>query len=154
VALGEFPADGGGALYLRPATSESLLRICPSFIAYAGNNGGGISELIISLGGAKRINEDFGAILSGIPAAERNKGEAQLNDFLSTTGYPHPVIDYRRFVGEFPSASAVAAVLAVSFAHTGEIPANICFPRATPLRGRGILVLGFGSHITAMEITP
>jgi 3-oxoacyl-(acyl-carrier-protein) synthase len=154
VALGEFPADGGGALYLRPATSESPLRICPSFIAYAGNSGGGISELIISLGGAERINEDFGAILSGIPAAERNKGEAQLNTFLSMTGYPHPVIDYRRFVGEFASASAVAAVLAVSFTHTGEIPANICFPRPTPLQGRGILVLGFGSHITAMEITP
>jgi 3-oxoacyl-[acyl-carrier-protein] synthase-1/3-oxoacyl-[acyl-carrier-protein] synthase II len=154
VARRAIPADGGGALCLRPATSESPLKIYPSFIAYSGNNGDSISELISSLGGAKRINEDFGAILSGIPAAERDRGEAQLNDFLSMTGYPHPVIDYRRFVGEFASASAVAAVLAVSFIRAGEIPAHICCPCSTPLQGRGVLVLGFGSHITGMEITP
>jgi 3-oxoacyl-[acyl-carrier-protein] synthase-1/3-oxoacyl-[acyl-carrier-protein] synthase II len=154
VARRAIPADGGGALCLRPATSESPLKIYPSFIAYSGNNGDSISELISSLGGAKRINEDFGALLSGIPAAERDKGEAQLNDFLSMTGYPHPVIDYRRFIGEFASASAVAAVLAVSFIRAGEIPAHICCPRSTPLQGRGVLVLGFGSHITGMEITP
>lgn len=154
VAQGKFSADGGGALYVRPATSESPLQICPSFIAYSGNNGNAISELISTLGGIKRINDQFGAILAGIPAAQRNKGEAQLNTFLSITGYPHPVIDYRRIVGEFASASAVAAVLGVLFAHAEEIPANICCPRATPLRGRGLLVLGFGSHITAVEITP
>jgi 3-oxoacyl-(acyl-carrier-protein) synthase len=154
VAQGRLPADGGGALCLRPASSESPLQICPSFIAYSGENGNIISELINTLGGAKRINDQFGAILAGIPAAQREKGAAQLNTFLSMTGYPHPIIDYRQFVGEFASASAVAAVLAVSFAHAGKIPANICCPRATPLRGMGVLILGFGSHITAMEITP
>ena len=154
VAREGFPADGGGALYLRPATSESPLQICLSFIAYTGNNRNTISELISTLGGAKRINDQFGAILTGIPAAQREKGEAQLNTFLSMTGYPHPVIDYRRIVGEFATASAVAAVLAVSFIQADEIPANVCREHSLPLRGRGILVLGFGSHISAVEITP
>jgi hypothetical protein len=77
-----------------------------------------------------------------------------MNDFLSMTGYPHPVIDYRRFVGEFASASAVAAVLAVMFVQAGEIPGNACDQRPTPLSGRGVLVLGFGNHITAVEIIP
>lgn len=154
VARGGLPADGGGALCLRPATPESPLQIRSSFIAYSGNNGDPIKELISNLGGTKRINKDFGAILSGIPAAEREKGEAQLNEFLSMTEYSHPVIDYRRFVGEFASASAVAAVLAVSFVRAGEIPAHMCHLRPTSLQGRGVLVLGFGSHITAMEITP
>jgi hypothetical protein len=130
------------------------LQICPSFVAYCGENGNIVPELITTLGGAKRINDQFGAILVGIPAAQREKGEAQLNAFMSMTGYPHPVIDYRQFVGEFASASAVAAVLAVSFAHSGEIPANISSPRPVSLRGLGVLLLGFGNHMTAVEITP
>jgi 3-oxoacyl-[acyl-carrier-protein] synthase-1/3-oxoacyl-[acyl-carrier-protein] synthase II len=154
IAPGRLPADGGGALLLRPATPESPLQICPSFVAYCGENGNIVPELINTLGGAKRINDQFGAILVGIPAAQREKGEAQLNAFMSMTGYPHPVIDYRQFVGEFASASAVAAVLAVSFAHSGEIPANISSPRPVSLRGLGVLLLGFGNHMTAVEITP
>jgi 3-oxoacyl-[acyl-carrier-protein] synthase-1/3-oxoacyl-[acyl-carrier-protein] synthase II len=69
-------------------------------------------------------------------------------------GHTHPVIDYRRFVGEFASASAVAAVLAVSFVEAGEIPGNVCHQGPVPLRGRGVLVMGFGNYISAVEIRP
>jgi 3-oxoacyl-(acyl-carrier-protein) synthase len=154
VALAGEPSDGGGALYLKPASSASSWRICPSFMAYSENNGPIIPELIRALGSGKRIGDRFGAILAGIPAAQRKKGTAQLNDFLAMTEYPYPVIDYRRFTGEFASASAVAAVLAVLFVQAGEIPGNACRQRPTPLSGRGVLVLGFGNHITAMEIMP
>ena len=154
VARAGDPADGGAALCLMPATQTSPLQIYPSFLSYAGNNGKCITELINALGGRERIKEEFGAVLAGIPAAQRDKGEGQLNEFLSLTEYPHPVIDYRRFVGEFASASAVAAVLAVSFVKAGVIPGNICHQSAVPLRGRGVLVMGLGNFITAVEIRP
>ncbi len=193
-ATGGVPADGGGALFLGPATECSSPQIRPAFMAYAGKNGNIIPGLIGELGGEKRINDQFGAILAGIPAAQREKGEAQLNSFLARTGYPRPIIDYRRFTGEFASASAVAAVLAVLFVKAGVIPASFCREHPLPfqatdsdashrgycernvhtpsplmgegkgegekvgrgnfLGGRGILVLGFGNNITAVEIMP
>ena len=154
VAQAGVPADGGGALCLMPVTSTSPLQIYPSFFSYTGNNGKCITELINALGGRERINDEFGAVLAGISAAQREKGEGQLNKFLSLTGYPHPVIDYRRFVGQFASASAVAAVLAVLFVKAGEIPGNVCHQGPVPLRGRGVLVLGLGNYITTMEVSP
>lgn len=154
VALAGEPSDGGGALYLKLATATAPLQICFSFMAFSENNEQVIPALIRELGGANRIRDQFGAILAGIPAAQRKRGTMQLNDFLSMTGYPHPVIDYRRFIGEFASASAVAAVLAVMFVQDGEIPANACQERPTPLLGRGVLALGFGNHVTAVEVMP
>ncbi len=154
VAQAGVPADGGGALCLMPVTSTSPLQICLSFFSYTGNNSKCIMELINALGGRERINDKFGALMAGIPAAQKEKGEGQLNKFLSLTGYPHPVIDYRRFVGEFASASAVAAILAVSTVNADEIPGNVCHQGPVPLRGKGVLVMGFGNYITAMEIKP
>jgi 3-oxoacyl-[acyl-carrier-protein] synthase-1/3-oxoacyl-[acyl-carrier-protein] synthase II len=154
VALAGTPSDGGGALYLKPATSRSPLQIYPSFMAFSGGGGQSIPALISELGGNKRIADQFGAVLVGIPEAHREMGTRQLNEFLSLTGYPHPIIDYRRFVGEFASASAVAAVLAVLFVQAGEIPGNVCHQRPLPLMGRGVLVLGLGNYITAMEVSP
>jgi 3-oxoacyl-(acyl-carrier-protein) synthase len=154
VAKSGVPADGGGALLLMPAMSTSPLQIYPSFFSYAENNEKCITELINALCGREKINDEFGAVLAGIPAAQREKGEGQLNEFLSLTGYPHPVIDYRRFVGEFASASAVAAVLAVSCVKAGEIPGNVWHQGPVPLRGKGVLVMGFGNYITAVEIRP
>ncbi len=154
VAPAGTPSDGGGALYLKPATATSPCRICPSFMAYSGNNDQIIPALIRALEGGERIRDRFGAILAGIPAAQREKGKGQQDNFLSMTGYPHPVIDYRRYVGEFASASAVATVLGVLSIQAGEIPRNLCHQQTTPLLGRGILVLGFGNYVTAVEILP
>lgn len=154
IGLSGPPSDGGGALYLKPETTTSPCRIYPSFMAYSGKNKQSMPELISALGGGKRIREQFGAVMAGIPAAQRKKGNEQLKNFLSLTGYPHPSIDYRRYIGEFASASAVAAVLAVSFVQADEIPENICYPQRTPLLGQGVLVLGFGHFITAVEILP
>jgi 3-oxoacyl-[acyl-carrier-protein] synthase-1/3-oxoacyl-[acyl-carrier-protein] synthase II len=154
VSLAEEPSEGGGALYLKPAASPSSCQIYPSFMAFSENNGQTVPSLISALGGVKRIRDRFAAILAGIPAARREMGEDQLNAFLSETGYPHPVVDYRQFVGEHASASAVAAVLAVRFVQAGEIPANVCCENPLPLMGRGVLVLGFGQAVTAVEVVP
>lgn len=154
VALGGEPSDGGGALFLRPAAPDSRVQIKPAFIAYSGNEDMTIPALIRELGGAKRIREEFGAIMTGIPAAQKDTGLGQLNKFLAMVEYSDPVIDYRLLIGEFASASAVAAVLAVAFVNAGEIRGNICNPSPIPLRGKGILVMGFGNHATAVEILP
>jgi len=154
VILGREPSDGGGALYLKPAAPDSSVQIKPVFIAYSGNDDIVIPDLIRELGGEKRIREEFGAILAGIPAAQRDTGTGQLNKFLVIAEYAHPVIDYRLLTGEFASASAVAAVLAVAFVKSGVVPGNICHSNPIPLRGKGILVMGFGNHVTAVEILP
>ena len=153
-ALTGMPSDGGGALYLKPASPTSPLRISPSFMAYSHDHKQIIPSLIRELGGSERIKEQFGAILAGIPAAQRRQGKEQMDDFLSVTGYHRPVIDYRRHLGEFASASAVAAVLGVSFVQTGEIPGGTFQQERLPLHGRGVLVVGFGKFITAVEILP
>ncbi len=137
-----------------PASATSPCRVYPSFMAYSHNNHQIIPSLIRALGGGKRITEQFGAVMAGIPAAQRAQGTKQLEDFISLAEYPHPVIDYRRSVGEFASASAVASVLAVSFVNAGEIPENVCSRQNVPLRGRGVLVLGFGRFVTAVEVSP
>ncbi len=153
-ALAGPPSDGGGAMYLKPATASSPRRISPVFMTYAGNNDQAITELIQRLGGNTRIREQFGIILAGIPAACREQGSKQLAAFLSTTAYPHPVLDYRRLLGEFASASAVATILGISFVQAGVVPVNICYRQEISLEGRGALVLGFGLYVTAVEILP
>jgi 3-oxoacyl-[acyl-carrier-protein] synthase-1/3-oxoacyl-[acyl-carrier-protein] synthase II len=154
VTLGREPSDGGGALHLKPAEPDSSVRIKPAFIAYSGNNDMIIPDMIDKMGGEKRIREEFGAVLAGIPAAQRDAGAGQLKKFLAVVDYSHPVIDYRMLTGEFASASAVATVLAVAFVKAGVMPGSICRTSPIPLRGKGVLVMGFGNHVTAVEIQP
>jgi 3-oxoacyl-[acyl-carrier-protein] synthase-1/3-oxoacyl-[acyl-carrier-protein] synthase II len=153
VALSRTPADGGGALFLRPDGPDAGCRIRTIHLAYNGNCDPDLQRLIQKLGGPQRICDQYGAILVGIPLAERNQAELQLASFLERTSYPHRVIDYRRFTGEFASASAVAAVLAVSFVQSNSIPDQLtnCMDG---LQGLGVLVLGLGNYLTAMDVMP
>ena len=68
------------------------------------------------------------------------------------TRFENPVIDYRKIIGEFASASAAAAAIAVGFLLKGELPPPLDDGRGRPLSPKGILVLGLGKYITAMEI--
>jgi hypothetical protein len=148
------PADGGGALYLKRQRSGATCQVTPAFMAYAGTGDPPLPEMVASLGGTARIRKRFGLVLAGIQAAQRDQGENQLDAFLSLTGFSHPVVDYRRFLGEFASASAVATVLAVRMVEAGEIPGAFCGHDSHSLAGRGVLVLGFGDHMTALEVGP
>ena len=154
MALTGSSSDGGGALYLKPAMNSSPWQICPLFMSYSGSDERIIQKLIHGLGGVKRINDQVGAVLAGIPASQRELGKGQLDSFLSMSGFPHPVIDYRQFTGEYASASAVATVMGVLFVKADGIPGFSFNPSPTPLKGRGILVMGFGRCITAVEIKP
>ncbi len=118
------------------------------------NNPEVISSLIDRLDGTQQINDRYGAILAGIPAACRSDGEPQLQSLLSRTGYKNPVIHYRRIIGEFASASAVAAVMAAKFLEKGKIPATLCNGRDGHLHGKGVLVIGLGDFVTAVEVVP
>jgi 3-oxoacyl-(acyl-carrier-protein) synthase len=154
IAPGTSLADGGGALCLsrKREGARCLVRI-PFY--QCGATEGGIDSLIEALGGVQILNSKYALLLAGIPAAVREEGEGQLARFVEQSGCKAPVIRYRELTGEFASASAVAAVMAVSFLASREVPEALVSGGEIRLEGNkdAILVLGFGSYLSAMEFT-
>jgi 3-oxoacyl-(acyl-carrier-protein) synthase len=146
------PSDGGGAFCLKRGGSARGLYINLSFYENVENNPGVIASLLNRLGGPEKVNAAYGVILAGIPGACRDEGEKQLKSLLALSGYGNAVIDYRKMVGEFASASAVAAVMAVKFLEAGKLPEPYSYERTLSLDGKGALIIGFGKFITAMEV--
>lgn len=134
-----FAADGGGSLYLCRKAIPGKVAIKLSFYGKGGETG--LEQMLSSLGGKEQIQGKCAMILAGIPAAQETEGEQQLDAFMQVTDLDVPVIHYRKFTGEFASASAVAAVMATQLLESGEIPP-----------GKQILVLGFGKTLTAMQL--
>jgi len=147
-------ADGGGALCLKRGPSASGLRIQSLFFESRHNNPDVISSLIQRLEQIQPLNDRYGLILAGIPAACRREGKKQLQNLLSLSGYHHPVINYRKLTGEFASASAVAAVMAVKFLQNGKIPEPLSQDGPAELIEKGVLIVGTGEFITAVEVMP
>jgi 3-oxoacyl-[acyl-carrier-protein] synthase-1/3-oxoacyl-[acyl-carrier-protein] synthase II len=145
-------ADGGGALYLKKGACISGLTIRSVFFESSENNPEVISSVIQQIEQQQPLNDRYGVILAGLPAACRSQGEIQLQNLLALTGFNHPVIDYRKLIGEFASASAVAAVMAVKFLQEGKIPEPLCQDKPTDLSKKGALIIGTGDIITAMEV--
>ena len=145
-------SDGGGAFWLGRSEVSSGPAIDLLFFQNEENTPDVIAALIDLLGGADRIRSRFGGILVGIPAAVRPAAESQLRSFLKLSGWKSPVVDYRQTVGEFASASAVAAVLAARFVAAGRIPDSLCRERDGRLNEKGMLVLGLGPFVAAMEV--
>jgi 3-oxoacyl-[acyl-carrier-protein] synthase-1/3-oxoacyl-[acyl-carrier-protein] synthase II len=154
VAKSACPADGGGALYLKKETRSSGLTIRSVFFESSENNPEVISSLIQQIEQQQPLNERYGVILAGLPAVCRSKGEIQLQTLLAHTGFIHPVIDYRKLTGEFASASAVAAVMAVNFLINHHIPEPFCKDKPVDLGEKGVLIIGTGDVITAVEVMP
>jgi len=148
----DIPSAGGGALILASDSTPAGVTVFPGFSAMAENHSDVVAALVQSLGGSDRIKACFGVLLAGIPGAHRSAGAAQLEAFLASSGFKQPVIEYRKLVGEFASASAVAAFMAVNFTQAGTIPGPLCNGRAVQLSGKGCLVLGLGKFVTAMEV--
>ncbi len=146
------PAAGGAALLLRADPTAAGVTVFPAF--YARPTGGDdlVPALVNGLGGPELIRARYGAFMVGIPAARRPAGAAQLAAFLDGRRFTQPVIDYRLLIGEFASASAVAVALAVAYTRAGAIPGPLCGGAAVRLNGKGILVLGFGNPVTAVEV--
>lgn len=145
-------SDGGAAFLLSPHTSATDLRLVPAFLSYVPEGEDGIPPLIEALGGPERICNRFGAVFAGIPASTRPRGEACIADFLQRTGFTGMVYDYRRMTGEFSGASAVAAALAVDVVSRGVFPPHLSGKAKAALDGKGILLLGLGEYVTAVEV--
>jgi 3-oxoacyl-[acyl-carrier-protein] synthase-1/3-oxoacyl-[acyl-carrier-protein] synthase II len=150
----EIRSDGGGAICLKRSDVSCGPKICPVFFENTTDNPYIIETLIGKLGGSREIEKRFGTIMAGIPSACRQEGEKQLHEFLALSNFHQPVIDYRRLTGEFASASAVATAIAAEFIRNGKIPASLCDGDDYSLNGKGILIVGFGKFVTAIEITP
>lgn len=143
-------SDGGGALLLRRGGSAGPTI---SLLAYGFDSGPeAVHHLIDRLGGAQAVRQAYGAILAGIPAAHGETAGRDLATFVSACGFDGPVIDYRRRIGQFGAASAVAAVLALHMVQGGTVPAGLADGGPCPLNGKGVLLLGLGPYLCAVRI--
>lgn len=131
-------ADGGGGFFV--ARKEIPGRVSIKLKCYQKQSESILDTLITGLGGISSLQNDCKMILAGIPAADEQQGEKQLDEFMQKTGLDIPVIHYRMFTGEFASASGIAAVMAAQLLEDGVVDPD-----------KKILVLGFGKYITAME---
>jgi 3-oxoacyl-(acyl-carrier-protein) synthase len=153
IARGSRLADGGGALYVNRDSVNARCLVRLSF--YGRDTGAELPDALIeALGGVDRAVCDYAAVFAGIPAGMSDRGNRQLAGFLKHTDQKIPVCRYRDFLGEFASASAVAAVLAVAYLEAGFIPGTLFGHDNIHIeRGQKILVLGAGNFITAMELS-
>ncbi len=131
-------ADGGGGFYVTRKAIPGKISIQLSFFhKYQETT---LTELINAFTEKESAEKECAMILAGIPAADCRDGKRQLDIFMRQTGLDIPVIHYRKFTGEFASASSVAAVMAIHLLEESVVA-----------RDRKILVLGFGKYLSAIE---
>ncbi len=147
------PSDGGGALFLRKSGRPSGVTIAPVFFENYSTSPGAVASLIQSLGGTGSINNTYAAVFAGMPRAEKALCKKQFDDFMKAANFSGPVIDYRSLLGEFATVTAAAAAVASHCAAEGIVPAALAAGTALQIRGKKILMLGFGAFVTAVEIT-
>jgi len=145
-------SDGGGALLLESEADPDRAHLFPAFLGFPTQDSEVIHHLVRALGGAARVGERFGAVLAGIPWAVRETAEGQLSGFLAETGFSGPVLDYRKTLGQYAAVSASACVLALHFVRTGSIPAMLGGGVENSLGGKGILLLGLGTRVSAVAV--
>jgi len=143
-------ADGGGGLCLVQAKNGVQIR--PVFYRKADGGDRTVRALVDCLGGKNKVQNRYGALFVGIPAFFRAAAEKQLKSFQAVSGSRAPVIDYRKFTGEFASASAVAISLAVHCLQHDSIPPYSSQNEAVSLNSGAILVIGTGQYLTAVEV--
>jgi 3-oxoacyl-[acyl-carrier-protein] synthase-1/3-oxoacyl-[acyl-carrier-protein] synthase II len=154
VRISSSPSDGGGALIVRKTERASGLRIALIFFENTNNTPTIVHSLLHHLGESDEIRSKYGAIFAGMPAGERAICEKQVREIISAADFNGPVVDFRKFTGEFGSATAAAAALAVRFVRNGKIPGYLSGGAESPLNGKGILLLGLGRFLTAIEVLP
>ena len=151
-AAAAIPSDGGGGLLLQLSSESTGLRIAPLFISNDPVPELTLQHLLTVLGGPGAIDKKYGAVFAGIPSAYRFQGRQQLDLFVKAARCLCPIIDYRHVTGEFASASALAAVIALESVKQGKLFDGLCREGAVDLHSQGVLLLGFGPCITAVEI--
>jgi 3-oxoacyl-(acyl-carrier-protein) synthase len=152
VRISSNPSDGGGVLVVRKTEKASGLRTKLIYFENSSNNPPVLQSLVRNLGGSNEIRSKYGAVFAGMPAGERGNCEKQVREFISAADFNGPVIDFRKFIGEFGSATAVAAALSARLVKDGKIPSYLSGGVELSLNGKGILLLGLGSFVTAIEM--
>ncbi len=148
-------SDGGGALCLSKQTESPGPTIALRFFeALPADAPAPVTNLVDQIERQQPIQTRYALIMAGIPAECRSAAEKQLTTFLRQAGFNGPVLDYRDLIGEFQSASAVAAAMATEFIHRKEVPAALCPGYKSQTDNKGILILGLGKWLTAMEVMP
>lgn len=146
-------SDGGGAFSVsRNAKGAQCIIAIPFFASSKADRV--IEELVAVLAASSDEQNRYAIVLAGIPAAMVSEGEEQLRQFSAFAKLPVPVVRYRKFTGEFASASAVAAAFAASFLEAGVVPGAFADGDDIALDSPSnkILVLGLGQCVTAMEL--
>jgi 3-oxoacyl-[acyl-carrier-protein] synthase-1/3-oxoacyl-[acyl-carrier-protein] synthase II len=136
-------SDGAGALMLCRVSNATGPTVALTYFANHFGSSPDLQELVTQLGGAEHIRASYSLIMVGLPAAQKNDSKKQLDQFIALSNYQGEVLDYRRLTGQYATSAAVATVFAVSKVATDG--------KAAP-QAKGILILGLGSVITAIEV--
>ncbi len=143
-------ADGGSAFVVSRSLPGGRCRVRSVFYGPGTTD---MESLVQACGGQDYLQQRCRLILAGIPAAGSAAGEEQLRKFLARVRAVVPVFRYRRQIGEFASATAVAAVLAATILEKGD-SADLSADGRPVFSGHdSIFVLGLGATITVMEFT-
>lgn len=155
IAGNENPADGGGALCIVPraAGSKGVFIDIPAFYFSAGGDEHKMDRLVNDLGGRDRICSRYEIVFVGLNETD-NRQCYRLDQFRRISEFQGEICEYRPFTGRFASASAVMTALAAHFVRQGKIPHGMRCARNAPLVHRGVLILGLGDYISAIEIMP
>ena len=147
-------SDGGGALILKRTSEPIGPRVSLKHFVTGFGHSPDWGDMIASLGGVESICSRYGLILAGLPAAQQTRCRKQLDQFKVLTNFPGPVIDYRRLTGEFATSAAVATVFATVLVQEQWRSLSSHLRQAIHARARSVLVLGLGSTLTAIEVSP
>ena len=146
-------ADGGGALCVsRNRKGAKGILSLPFYQSSKAEDV--VAKLVASLTAIEQ-QSSYALILVGIPAAMYSDGTKQLDQFMTLSKLTAPVIHYRKIIGEFGSASAVAAALAAAFLDSGRVPGALTGGVDIDISDKRcrILILGLGDYVTAMELS-
>lgn len=143
-------SDGGGAILAVATGTPSGPCLTPLAYRKAPEDAGRMTADYLNI--AQDIPEQYGAVFAGIPSAYETTAREQMNSFLSGSGFRGPVIDYRKYTGQYATASAAAAVLALQLIKQGSIPSLLTGSGEVVLGEKGILIMGLGPFCTAMDI--
>ncbi len=149
-ALSPSPSDGGAALLV--SADEALPGPSLNLVFYERTSEELLIRFIERLKAAG-IDKRFAAIFAGIPAKENGLARSQIEKIMKETAFSGPFFDYRKFFGQFATSGAVAAAYAADCVRKGALPFLIANGNGA-LAGRGILLLGLGGTLSAIEITP
>ncbi len=145
-------ADGGAAFYINRELQGAKCGISIPF--YQSSETDDVVAALLDSLGCLPSGKRWALVLAGIPAGMQREGQEQLARFVALAKLSVPVIEYRKYTGDFASASAVATALAAAFLEAGSIPGILAGGRDIAITDRTnkILVLGLGQYITAVEL--